>query len=1099
MELRLDLIKKLLLELKFSPKDGTTNIWNKKYKNNYSIHFYLDSKDLSNSKIDYGKKIKVGRNTTNNLKQTENLVVLECVNRLLEKGYSPENIILEKDWKLGHKGKGFLDIQVLDSTGKSFLMIECKTFGNEYNKELANINEDGGQLFSYFIQEKSTKYLCLYTSTYDNNSIKFFNSIINITENIRNSENQQEAFENWSPQVLESKGLLEENVQPYKAKFSGITKQDLKPLEAEDGSYIFNRFAEILRKNVVSDKTNAFNKIFNLFLCKIVDEFETQEDEICKFQWKESESNEEVLLRLNDLYKRGMDLYLNLKISAVSEEELNKELENIQNLKGKEHIRNLFIQQKLYSGNEFTFKEVFDKITFDKNCIVVKEVVKLLEKYKIKYNAKQQFLGDFFEKLLNTGIKQEAGQFFTPIPIARFICKSLPIYEIINKKNNKKEQNFLPYVIDYASGSGHFLTEMMDEINSEIIKIDKNWIKGGEKAIRQFENSKNFFIWAKEYVYGIEKDYRLAKTTKISTFLNGDGDANIICGDGLDNFFKSKDYIGKLKDSKDGINNKQFDIIVANPPYSVSGFKTTLNSGKKTFKLYDEITDNSSEIECLFIERTIQLLKEGGVAGIILPLSIINSTTKIYCKTRDLIFKNFLIKGIVQLGNKTFMATGSNTIILFLEKIDSENNEKLKNLLENSFKSNQDLTINGIIQPIQSYLDFVYSEFDFIDFISLRNKNPTKKILESNFFQEYLEYFNNSPYYKSKTKNKEYKTLSVSEKNNFKLKIMYEFILEKEFEKIYNYIITFNQKIILVNTPKDSQYQKDFLGYSFSDRKGFEGISLYKDELGKLQTALYNEELNNDNKKVNYYLKKSFNSEECKIDKSLINEVSQISLYELLDFESIDFVNSLNPNPKVKIEIQSKWKLEKLSKLIETLESGNRPKGGVARIKEGILSIGGEHLNLNGELFLKKPKFVPENFFNSTNQGKIESEDILICKDGALTGKVAFVNKNFKEKAMVNEHVFRLKSNSDLIKQKYLFYYLYSEIGQLLLKNSITGMGQGGLNRPNLFKIKIPLPDEKTQNKIIEEIANIENETVKNSEELKMKKIKTEGVFKKYL
>ena len=33
-------------------------------------------------------------------------------------------------------------------------------------------------------------------------------------------------------------------------------------------------------------------------------------------------------------------------------------------------------------------------------------------------------------------------------------------------------------------------------------------------------------LWAREYIYGIEKDYRLAKTTKISTFLNGDGDAN---------------------------------------------------------------------------------------------------------------------------------------------------------------------------------------------------------------------------------------------------------------------------------------------------------------------------------------------------------------------------------------------------------------------------------------------------------------------------------------------------------------------------------------------------------------------------------------------
>ena len=34
--------------------------------------------------------------TTQNFSQAENWVVLECVDRLLEKGYKPQNIILEK-------------------------------------------------------------------------------------------------------------------------------------------------------------------------------------------------------------------------------------------------------------------------------------------------------------------------------------------------------------------------------------------------------------------------------------------------------------------------------------------------------------------------------------------------------------------------------------------------------------------------------------------------------------------------------------------------------------------------------------------------------------------------------------------------------------------------------------------------------------------------------------------------------------------------------------------------------------------------------------------------------------------------------------------
>ena len=53
---------------------------------------------------------------------------------------------------------------------------------------------------------------------------------------------------------------------------------------------------------------------------------------------------------------------------------------------------------------------------------------------KIRYTKKQQFLSDFFELLLTTGLKQEVGQFFTPVPIAKFIIRSIPFDKIIKEK-----------------------------------------------------------------------------------------------------------------------------------------------------------------------------------------------------------------------------------------------------------------------------------------------------------------------------------------------------------------------------------------------------------------------------------------------------------------------------------------------------------------------------------------------------------------------------------------------------------------------------------------------------------------------------------------
>lgn len=71
-------------------------------------------------------------------------------------------------------------------------------------------------------------------------------------------------------------------------------------------------------------------------------------------------------------------------------------------------------------------------------------------------------MSDFFEKLLTTGLKQEVGQYFTPPPITKFIVRSLPIKQMIEKEVNKEAPE-LPAIIDYAAGSGHFITEAMEE------------------------------------------------------------------------------------------------------------------------------------------------------------------------------------------------------------------------------------------------------------------------------------------------------------------------------------------------------------------------------------------------------------------------------------------------------------------------------------------------------------------------------------------------------------------------------------------------------------------------------------------------------------
>jgi len=191
-------------------------------------------------------------------------------------------------------------------------------------------------------------------------------------------------------------------------------------------------------------------------------------------------------------------------------------------------------------------------------------------------------------------------------------------------------------------------------------------------------------------------------------------------------------------------------------------------------------------------------------------------------------------------------------------------------------------------------------------------------------------------------------------------------------------------------------------------------------------------------------------------------------------------------------EIPKDWRIEKLRWAIESLETGNRPKGGSLQYDpNGILSIGGENISWEGDLILDGCLRFAESFYNSLKKGKIKEKDILLVKDGATIGKLAFIKYVPEGKAMVNEHVFLIRTNEKEYYPRFLFYFLFSDVGQLQIESSISGSAQGGINRSILETIKIPkldlneqsciatvlswfddlIENKKRQNEILEKVA----------------------------
>ena len=854
-----------------------TNVFEKKYAQ-FDCTIEVDFN--GNGSINYPeeKGMKITRKTTCNFSQPENFVVLECITRLMDKGYRPEHIELEKEWTLGHSDKGgFADILVKDADGKTLFIIECKTSGTEYKKELNNTLNDGGQLFSYWKQEGYCKWLSLYASDFDGTSVSYTTETIDCSDDAnilatakkdpsillyRDAGTTEDLFTVWDETYdkrLCGDVIFRDDSQAYQIGVKPLRKVDLKDFSENDK--VVNKFEEILRHNNVSDKENAFNRLIALFICKLVDEIQKGDNDIVDFQYKIGTDTYETLQdRLQRLHKEGMEKFMREEIFYVADdyaENLVQQYTGQKRQKMIEDLRNTLRVLKFYTNNDFAFKDVHNEELFYQNGKILVEVVQLFENYRIIGSNDVQMLGDLFEQLLNKGFKQNEGQFFTPIPITRFIWDSLPVERTIKKADGIE----FPKIIDYACGAGHFLTQGFEAVNASVLSIDSS-----NKINR---------TGAEHKIFGIEKDYRLARVSKISLFMHGAGDGNIIFGDGLENY-TDKD-----------ISPCSFDILVANPPYSVKSFKPHLKLKDNTFTTLEKISNDGSEIETLFIERIAQLLKPTGIAAVILPNTILIKESESFISAREYILKNFNLRAISVMGSKTFGATGTNTVILFLEKFNEP--PKRLDLVSDSINSifaSNDLSDWEDEDIIDDYLEKIHvKKSTYFSFIK-RHRNYSDWSNDE-YFKMYVDAFIASADFINKTKQKSFSKLSTAERMDWYNNKFYDYVDEIEKEKMTYFALCYQQTTLIINAPDENKAQEKFLGYKWSNRKGQEGIQILSP--GGL---LYDENDRNSQTHISSMIRNSFLGKECIVE-GLEDYAYYLNLKDMLDFSSTGFTKTI--------------------------------------------------------------------------------------------------------------------------------------------------------------------------------------------------------------
>jgi type I restriction enzyme M protein len=274
-----------------------------------------------------------------------------------------------------------------------------------------------------------------------------------------------------------------------------------------------------------------------------------------------------------------------------------------------------------------------DKLGKGKELIdTVSDLIGIFEKPELNFkNNKAEgddILGDAYEFLMRhfaTESGKSKGQFYTPSEVSRILAKVIKVSDAKNAKQT---------IYDPTCGSGSLLLKAADESPISLS------------------------------IYGQEKETSTAGLAKMNFIIHGHETGLVVGG------YSTLSNPKWFNDNGDGLKN--FDFIVANPPFSLKNWTQGFNPSED---LYDRFTGFGIPPEkngdYSFLLHIIKSLKSTGKAAVILPHGVLfrgNAEAEI----RKNILTRGLIKGIIGLPANLFYGTGIPACIIVIDKEDAE-------------------------------------------------------------------------------------------------------------------------------------------------------------------------------------------------------------------------------------------------------------------------------------------------------------------------------------------------------------------------------------------------------------------------------------------
>ncbi len=286
--------------------------------------------------------------------------------------------------------------------------------------------------------------------------------------------------------------------------------------------------------------------------------------------------------------------------------------------------------------------------------------------------------------------RKEQGIYYTPTYIVNYIVKNT-LGELLKKKKPNEVEKLK--VLDMACGSGSFLLKAFDTIDEYYKKRDKDYAQTKLDIESEAAKITRKITILKNNIYGVDLDPKAVEIAQLNLLLKAaetkhrlpDLRENIKCGNSLIDKNLSEDTRAFDWDTefKEIMAGGGFDVIIGNPPYIKV---QNIDEQQRKYFVKHKNASGKFDVYLLFLEKSFQLVKEGGIIGFITPSNYLKAQ---YGKNiRSLLSKKVTIKAFIDFGDlKVFSDATTYPSIIIFEKSKPDSQHKLRYVKVKSLES----------------------------------------------------------------------------------------------------------------------------------------------------------------------------------------------------------------------------------------------------------------------------------------------------------------------------------------------------------------------------------------------------------------------------